>query len=80
MRVFDKDDMDWLEFTCCLRDTGMTVEEMRTFSQLTLQGDETIPQRIDLLNQQQERVLSQVSQLNTYLSMIKYKIQKYSPE
>ncbi|GGO01910.1 MerR family transcriptional regulator [Saccharibacillus kuerlensis] len=80
MRVFDKDDMEWLEFTCCLRNTGMTIEEMKTFSHLTLQGDETVPQRIALLNQQQERVMSQVSQLNTYLSMIKYKIEKYSPE
>ncbi|MNJ39567.1 HTH-type transcriptional regulator AdhR [compost metagenome] len=77
-RVFDEDDMQWIEFTCCLRDTGMNIEEMKTFAQLTLQGDETIPKRVDLLNRQQERILNQVNQLIAYLSMIEHKLEKYS--
>lgn len=76
-RVFDEDDMEWLEFACCLRNTGMTIEEMKTFAQLTLQGENTIPSRVDLLNRQKERVMNQVSQLTTYLSMIEHKLEKY---
>src|SRR5690606_31176459 len=76
-RVFDEDDMEWLKFTCCLRDTGMTIDEMKTFAQLTLQGKGTIPKRVDLLNRQQERVSNQINQLTSYLSMIEYKLEKY---
>lgn len=76
-RVFDEDDMEWLKFALCLRDTGMTIEEMKTFAQLTLQGDGTIPKRVDLLNRQKERVSNQIDQLMTYASMIEHKLEKY---
>ncbi|MHB0882257.1 MerR family transcriptional regulator [Paenibacillus sp. SEL2] len=56
----------------------MTIDEMKSFAQLTLQGEGTIPKRVDLLNRQQERVLNQVNQFMTYLSMIEHKLEKYS--
>lgn len=69
--------MEWLRFACCLRDTGMTIEEMKRFSQLTLQGDKTIPERVKLLNLQKERVANQVKQLMKNMSMIEQKLEMY---
>ncbi|XOQ12540.1 MAG: MarR family transcriptional regulator [Shouchella clausii] len=76
-RVFDEEAMEWLRFACCLRDTGMTIEEMKGFSQLTLQGDKTIPERVKLLNRQKERVANQVKQLMKNMSMIEQKLEIY---
>ncbi|PLR80724.1 MerR family transcriptional regulator [Bacillus sp. V33-4] len=77
-RVYDSADIEWLKFACCLRDTGMTIAEMKRFAQLTIQGDETIKERIKLLLEQKERINSQIDQLTNYQSMIDYKIKFYS--
>lgn len=63
MRVYEKADIEWLKFACCLRETGMTIVEMKEFARLTLQGDETINERMDRLHNQKARVKSQVDQL-----------------
>lgn len=76
-RVFDEEAIEWLRFACCLRDTGMTIEEMKGFAQLTLQGDQTIPERVGLLNRQKERVANQIKQLMNNMSMIEHKLEMY---
>lgn len=73
-----KADIEWLKFACCLRETGMTIVEMKEFARLTLQGDETINERMDRLHNQKARVKSQVDQLVSYMSMIEHKLEFYS--
>lgn len=55
----------------------MTIEEMKGFAQLTLQGDQTIPERVGLLNRQKERVANQIKQLMNNMSMIEHKLEMY---
>ncbi|MFB5763699.1 MerR family transcriptional regulator [Paenibacillus medicaginis] len=76
-RVFDEEAMEWLKFACCLRDTGMTIEEMKEFAQLTLQGDNTILERVDVLNRQKERIANRIDQLMINMSMIEQKLEAY---
>jgi DNA-binding transcriptional MerR regulator len=78
MRVYEKTDIEWLKFACCLRETGMTIVEMKEFARLTLQGDETIDERMNRLHKQKARVKSQVDQLVSYMSMIDHKLEFYS--
>ncbi|MDQ0220342.1 MerR family transcriptional regulator [Peribacillus cavernae] len=77
-RIYDSADIEWLKFACCLRDTGMTIDEMKKFAQLTIQGQETTKERITLLEEQKERINSQINQLLNRMSMIDYKIKFYS--
>jgi DNA-binding transcriptional MerR regulator len=78
MRVYEKADIEWLKFACCLRETGMTIAEMKDFARLTLQGDETIDERMNRLHKQKARVKAQVDQLVSYMSMIDHKLEFYS--
>lgn len=48
-RRFNDDDLAWLGTLKCLRDTGMPVEQMARFANLAREGDETIPERIAIL-------------------------------
>lgn len=32
IRIFEEEDIEWLKFACCLRDTGMTILEMKEFA------------------------------------------------
>lgn len=77
MRIYEKSDIEWLEFACCLRETGMTIVEMKEFARLTLQGVETIDERRDRLHKQKARIQSQVNQLVSYMSMIDQKLDNY---
>jgi DNA-binding transcriptional MerR regulator len=61
MRVYEKTDIEWLKFACCLRETGMTIVEMKEFTRLTLQGEETIEERMNRLHKQKARVKAQAN-------------------
>jgi DNA-binding transcriptional MerR regulator len=79
-RVYDTDDIEWIKFACCLRDTGMTIAEMKKFAQLVIQGDETKRERVKELQQQNKRIKAQIEQLKNYMEVINYKIELYSAQ
>ncbi|MDO3412424.1 MerR family transcriptional regulator [Saccharibacillus sp. CPCC 101409] len=74
LREYDDSDVDWLKFACCLRETGMTIAEMKTFASLTLEGAGTLDERLDRLQGQAERVQAQIHRLTGHLGMIEHKM------
>ncbi|MBW7459630.1 MerR family transcriptional regulator [Paenibacillus sepulcri] len=80
IRIFEEEDIEWLKFACCLRDTGMTILEMKEFAKLTLQGSETIEERMNRLHKQKARVKAQADKLMSFMSMIDHKLDFYSNE
>lgn len=53
-RVFDERDVAWINNLTCLKKCGMSIQEMKDYLALCLQGECTIPQRKILLAQKQE--------------------------
>jgi DNA-binding transcriptional MerR regulator len=77
IRIYEKTDLEVLQFICCLKETGMPVIDIKKFVNLLVQGDHTIENRIDLLQKQKESVQSQVDQLMSYIQMLDRKVQLY---
>jgi DNA-binding transcriptional MerR regulator len=77
IRIYEKTDLEVLQFICCLKETGMPVIDIKKFVNLLVQGDHTIEHRIDLLQKQKENVQSQVDQLMSYIQMLDRKVQIY---
>ena len=44
-RVFDKRDVAWISSLTCLKKCGMSIQVMKDYLALCLQGERTIPQR-----------------------------------
>ena len=44
-RVFDERDVAWIGSLICLKKCGMSIQEMKEYLALCLQGEATIPQR-----------------------------------
>ena len=44
-RVFDERDVKWIQDLVCLKKCGMSIQEMKEYLALCLQGADTIPQR-----------------------------------
>lgn len=48
-RVFDEHDIKWIKDLMCLKRCGMSIQEMKEYLALCLEGPSTIPQRKVLL-------------------------------
>ncbi len=78
LRIYGQEEINWLKMITCLRETGMTIKEMKEYARLTFQGDDTISEREQLLKKQKTRLNLKIEQLEIYMSMINHKLDIYS--
>ena len=76
-RVFTEDDFAWLDLIACLKATGMEIREIREFVRWNMEGDETIPCRLELLRSRRKETLRQMAQLQKCLDKLDHKIAFY---
>ena len=62
-RVFDERDLKWIQDLVCLKKCGMSIQEMKAYLDLCLQGPATIPQRKEMLTQKQEALRRTIQEL-----------------
>ncbi|WP_456265698.1 MULTISPECIES: MerR family transcriptional regulator [unclassified Bacillus (in: firmicutes)] len=65
-RVYDERILEWIELILALKDTGMSIENIKQYTDLVLLGDSTLNERRDLLLQHKKEVERKIisSQLN----------------
>lgn len=73
-RMFVDEDIEWLNLICCLRNTGMPVRKIKQFVAWSLEGDETLTQRIKMLEEHRHAVDEQLETLTHYKHSIEWKI------
>ncbi|MFF5263327.1 MerR family transcriptional regulator [Actinomadura viridis] len=76
-RVFSDDDLAWLGMLRCLRETGMPISEMLRYAELARGGEETVRERMELLEEHDRRVEDRIARLCAQQSRIKAKIGYY---
>ena len=76
-RIYNMEDIDWINFVTCLKSTGMPISDIREFIRLCKLGDESIGDRKKLLISHREVVLARIKKLNDYLDKIAWKINYY---
>ena len=76
-RCYTVDDVGWIDFLLKLRATGMSIREMQRYAELQRQGDETLPERVEMLKSLRDRVEARIEDLNEHLKLIYYKIDIY---
>jgi DNA-binding transcriptional MerR regulator len=77
IRKFSDNDIDWLGLICCLKNSGMSIENIKEFMNLCLEGNETVEVRKAILIKHKEHILEQMKQLDSSLNTINYKIEHY---
>ncbi|WP_330587613.1 MerR family transcriptional regulator [Anaerocolumna sedimenticola] len=45
IRKFTDNDIDWIGLICCLKNSGMSIDNIKEFMNLCLQGNETVETR-----------------------------------
>ena len=76
-RVFDERDVIWIKDLTCLKRCGMSIQEMREYLQLCLEGEGTIPERKRVLEKKQAALREQIRELQDSIDYIDYKQQFY---
>ncbi len=77
IRDYDETDLSWVELARCLRAAGLPIEVLIRYVALTREGDETIPERLNLLKGEREHLLEQRAQIEETLARLNYKISHY---
>ena len=72
-RVFDKHDVEWVKSLICLKRCGMSIEEMKEYLALCLQGETSIPQRKTMLAEKRSRLVEQIAELEASVEYIDWK-------
>ena len=72
-RIFDKKDIAWINSLNCLKNCGMSINEMKEYLALCLQGETTIPERKSILKQKRSSLLAQQQQIQDAINYIDWK-------
>jgi DNA-binding transcriptional MerR regulator len=79
-RVYSDGDLEWLDMCIMLRATGMSLPDVRRYTDLVKQGAGNAAERVTLLRGHEQHVLNQMAQLDKCLELVRYKITHYSAD
>ena len=72
-RVFDDRDVAWIKSLTCLKNCGMSIQEMKVYIDLCLQGEPSIPERKVILARKREDLLKKMAELQASIDYIDWK-------
>jgi DNA-binding transcriptional MerR regulator len=78
VRRYSEHDLEWIGLICCLKNTGMSIKQIRNFVELSLGGDETLRKRCDMLREHKIIVEKQIEEMQRHLQKVTHKIEYFS--
>src|SRR5262245_41906759 len=76
-RRYTQDYVGWIDFLMKLRATGMSIQQMQAYAELQRQGDDSLPERLEMLKALRNKVEAHMRELHDNLNLICYKIEYY---
>lgn len=74
LREFTDNDIGWVQFLLHLKNSGMSMTELKHYTKWRKMGDETIPERMDLLEKRKRLVEREIQALQQNLDILNRKI------
>ena len=72
-RVFDERDVEWIRGLGHLKRCGLSIEEMRDYVKMCLEGESSIPARKEFLAEKRERLVEQLAEVQASIDYIDWK-------
>ena len=73
IRVFEDEDFKWLRVLNCLKNTNMPIRKIKKYVDLAALGDESLQERYELILEQRQKILDDISLLEGYLKQVEFK-------
>lgn len=80
VRYFSEKDMGWVAIVHCLRQSGLSIEAIRDYVNLCLQGDDTFEQRLQIIKAQRDETKSILASYQKALDKLDTKVKFYEDE
>ena len=77
-RQYTDEDLEWLGLICCLKNTGMPLQEIARFVRLAHEGDYTLRERVKLLKEHREKLSERMAEMQRYMDKITWKVNYFS--
>lgn len=72
-RIFDQHDIEWIKSLTCLKRCGMSINEMKEYLSLCLQGIKSISQRKVMLETKQKELFLKLKEVQDSIDYINWK-------
>jgi DNA-binding transcriptional MerR regulator len=79
-RRYSEGDLEWIGLICCLKNTGMSIRQIKHFVELSVEGDSTLKARYDLLREHKKTVEAQIAEMQRHLEKVNCKIDHFTRE
>lgn len=76
-RLFDEQSINWLKGAKHLKQSGMSVEAIKSYVDLCLEGESTIQERYEILLEQKATALAQLEQAKLIVKFMEDKVNHY---
>ena len=76
-RRYHTEEVRWLEFVMRLKNTGMPLAQIKQYAQLRAEGDQTLAERLAMLQQHRQSLHQQIQELNLSANALDAKITFY---
>ncbi len=77
-RVFDAESINWLTGVKYLKESGMSIEAIKQYINLCLEGESTTPQRYEILLEQQKKAHVQLEEAEQRVQFMNKKVDHYN--
>ncbi|WCK54831.1 MerR family transcriptional regulator [Aneurinibacillus sp. Ricciae_BoGa-3] len=76
-RIYSEENIEWIKFIRCLRETGMPISKIKEYIDLYELGNATFLQRKEMMMQHKLEVQNKINESLKYLEIISYKVATY---
>ena len=76
-RIFSDRNIRWINNLNCLKRCGMSIKNIKEYLALCLEGESSIPQRMEMLAIHRKDLVKKLDELNKNLAYLDYKNQFY---
>lgn len=77
VRNFQEEDISWVEFIKCMRDSGLSIDSLAKYSELYQQGDATLIERKKILIEEYQKLLEKQRLINGTVARLEAKLENY---
>ncbi len=76
-RLFTEGNLEWISLVLCLRNTGMSIADIRHYIDLCMEGESTVSERYQIIIDQKKKVEEELKEMHHRLAVLSHKEKCY---
>ncbi len=77
IRMFMDKDYEWLKVVECLKKSGLSIKEIKAFTEMIDRGDDSLHERLELFRSRRDSVKKQMEEMKETLDFLEFKCWYY---